>query len=758
MKRCSPASHSVGGSLPGPHFIHSACRGRRECLRAIAGVVSVVMILGVSAFAGTANIFGKVTDTATGGSLDSVIIKLSRTTAACTTNANGVFLLSGEIVNVINRNISRTGPSIRCSGANVHFTVKQRMRVSIETFNTSGKFLSKPFDRLVTPGVYRVPAGRGFASQIIYIRVKCGNDVRVFPMLGTMSRGMYQIRNDNPDAGPAPLLKDAAVASSDTLVFARNNYATKAVAIASLTSTDSLCIALWPGSATDSLGGRIYDKFWVSKCGYSQSDTALINRLKKNADFFKCSQCHGYDLLGRAGTFANHAPTTKRPNVADINLLDSAKAASLTGLFEKIKFGADSTMRRAAAADVSTYDPATNSTEGDKMPRYATLLNDKQIWNLVKFLKSEFTDPGLFLDCSVSGTYPNGVVTCSNIGKDGNTVLGDTLYNKNCKSCHGTDGKRIIIVDGIAYTAGSHVRARSNEDYHKVKYHLYGNFPNFTIQQMKDLLKTLTDTAKYPIPTKDDSTCYKSNGVTGGRMFDLFWVADTTFSQADTARFNQYADFFRCEQCHGYDLLGRAGGYANRAPAAKRPNVADVSLFATTTKVNSDIFRFIKTGADSTRRRAATADLSTYDPATNCAAGDQMPNFGAILSDQQIWDMVKFLTYETFDVKQLYDCAVTGTYPNSTVAFSNLGKNGIADTGSAYYTKNCASCHGADGKMMLVDGTFSVGSHVRAKPNVDVHIIKFGVVGKAMKNRSISSTQMKHLFKALADTIKYPNP
>ena len=82
MKRCSPASHSVGGSLPGPHFIHSACRGRRECLRAIAGVVSVVMILGVSAFAGTANIFGKVTDTATGGSLDSVIIKLSRTTAA----------------------------------------------------------------------------------------------------------------------------------------------------------------------------------------------------------------------------------------------------------------------------------------------------------------------------------------------------------------------------------------------------------------------------------------------------------------------------------------------------------------------------------------------------------------------------------------------------------------------------------------------------------------------------------------------------
>jgi mono/diheme cytochrome c family protein len=759
MKRCNISFRSIGVLVVGSSFIRPASRIRGGWLNKLFCILSVVMAMSASSFAGTVNLFGKVMDTATGVALDSVIVKLNRTTSACTSAANGVFLLTGEVVNIRSGIVPGTGSFIRCAGANVHFTVRQQARVSIEAFNTLGKLLAKPFDKVVAPGEYLVPAGIGFATQIIYVRVTCGSDVRVFRMLGAMSRGTSQIQYDGRDAKQAPHFKGATAATADTLVFMRNSYAVKKVAISSLTSTDSVTVALWPGNATDSLGGRIYDKFWVAKSGYSQTDTALINRINKYADFFRCEQCHGYDLLGRAGTYANRAPTTKRPNVANINLLDSAKSASLAKLFEKIKFGADSTMRRPAAADVSTYDPATNATEGDKMPNYAAILPDKQIWNLLKFLKSGYTDPTLLFDCSISGAYPNAVVACSNIGKNGNTVLGDTIFTKNCKSCHGVNGKQIIMVEGIAYAAGSHVRAKPAEDIHRIKYHLYGNLPNYSLQQMKDLLKTLADTAKYPNSTKDDSSCYKSNGVNGGRMFDKFWVADTTVGQAYTALFNQFADFFRCEQCHGYDLQGRAGGYANRAPAANRPNVADVNLFATaSTGINSDIFRLIKTGADSTKRRAGTANLSSYDPATNSTIGDQMPNYSAIFTDQKIWDMVKFFKYEILDVKQVYDCAVAGTYPAATIAFSNLGKNGSADTGNIYYTANCASCHGADGKLMLVDSTFSVGSHVRAKPDVDVHKIKFGVVGKAMKNRSITIAQMKNLYKALADTTKFPNP
>ncbi len=741
----------------GVHPVDSRARSRGGWLIKIAFMLSVAAAMSVSTFASTANLFGKVTDTTSATALDSVVVKVNHTAVADTTGSNGLFLLAGPVVGIINGSVPRAGSSIRCAGENVHFAVKQQTRVSIETFNTSGKLIAKPFDKLVAPGAYRVPAGRGMASQIIYVRITCGNDVSVLRMRGAMSRVKSQIKHGDQDARQAPLLKVAAATTVDTLVFTRNNYTTKKIAISSYASTDTVRVALWPACATDSLGGRLYDKFWAAKTGYSQSDTALIKRLNQYADFFRCEQCHGYDLAGRAGTFGNRAPNTKRPNVAGVNLLTTS-TEPLAELFHLIKAGDDSTKRRAATADLSTYNPTTSSTEGDKMPNYGALLSDKQIWGLVKFLKTGCTDPKQLMDCSISGTYPNAAVACSNIGKDGDTALGNTLYSAGCKGCHGADGKK-ILVEGKAFSVGAHVRLKPYQDAHTIKYHLYGNTPNYSLVQMKNLLKALADSVKYPTQTKDDSLCYSANGVNGGRLYDQFWLAETTFSQVDTARYNHSADFFRCKQCHGWDLLGRTGGYANRAPSTTRPNVVAFELFKSSTKVNSEIFRLIKTGADSTKRRAAAADLSTYDPATNSTVGDQMPKYGAIFTDKQIWDLVKFLQSEILDVKQLYDFTVTGTYPTATVAYSNLGKTGSADTGNTYYTANCLSCHGADGKKILVDGAaFSVGSHVRAKPYEDAHKIKFGVLGSAMKNRTISVQQMKNLYKALSDSTKFPNP
>ena len=134
-----------------------------------------------------------------------------------------------------------------------------------------------------------------------------------------------------------------------------------------------------------------------------------------------------------------------------------------------------------------------------------------------------------------------------------------------------------------------------------------------------------------------------------------------------------------------------------------------------------------------------------------------MPNYGAILSDKQIWDLVNFFKFQVIDMTQLYDCTVTGTYPTATVAYSNIGKTGVAASGNTYYTTNCSSCHGTDGKKILIDGA-SVGSHLRANPAEDAHEIKFGVLGTGMKNRTISITQLKDLYKALADTTAFPKP
>jgi len=385
-------------------------------------------------------------------------------------------------------------------------------------------------------------------------------------------------------------------------------------------------------------------------------------------------------------------------------------------------------------------------------------LTDKQIWDLVKFLKTGRMDEKLIYDCTVTGTYPTAVVACTNLGKDGDATAGNAIYTKNCKSCHGAGGK-YILVDGKSYSVGAHLRAKPYEDVHQIRFHLFGNIPNYTVQQMKDLYKAIADTAKFLNSTKDDSLCYVADGISGGRMYDEFWVAETTFSAADTARYNQYADFFKCTQCHGYDLLGKAGAYANRAPSAKRPNVTGFNLFTVASEPTTELFHLIKTGDDSTKRRSPTADLSTYNPASPSTStiGDQMPKYNAILTDREIWNIVRFFKYEIFDVKQLYDCTVTGTYPTATVAFSNIGKDGVAANGATYYTANCKACHGADGKTILMDGA-TVGSHVRAQPNEDFHKIKFGVLGSSMGKRTISLQQMKDLLKALSDTTAFPKP
>lgn len=262
-------------------------------------------------------------------------------------------------------------------------------------------------------------------------------------------------------------------------------------------------------------------------------------------------------------------------------------------------------------------------------------------------------------------------------------------------------------------------------------------------------------------PPIDDPNFTNANGINGGKLYDKFWATETGFNQSDAnlARYNQYADFFRCKQCHGWDLLGRGGSYINRGPRTTRPNIANLDLLQIAkTKTNTELFTLIKTGSSPSMRRTVSADLSTYDPATNRTVGDQMPNYSQILSDNQIWDLVKFLKIERIDINDLYDLAISGTYPTGTIAYSNIGKGGNAPTGDSYYTSNCVACHGADGRQIVVDGSFSVGSFLRNKPNEAQHKVKFGQLGSSMQSFNPSLQQMKDLYKALNDTTKYPRP
>jgi len=258
-------------------------------------------------------------------------------------------------------------------------------------------------------------------------------------------------------------------------------------------------------------------------------------------------------------------------------------------------------------------------------------------------------------------------------------------------------------------------------------------------------------------PGTDPVEYTNANGITGGIMYDKFWSTEANFNQSDPnlAKFNQYADFFRCKQCHGWDFLGREGSYINRAPKTTRPNIASGNLLQIAqSKTPQELFDALK---KATGRRDISFDLATYNPTSNNVEGDKMPNYSQILTDAQIWTLVKYLKTEAFDVSNLYTATYSGTYPTGSTTYSNLGKDGNAANGTTYFTQKCSSCHGTNGTTILVEN-MTVGKFTRSKPNEVWHKVKFGQLGSAMTSTTgITLQNMKDLYKALTDTLVYPN-
>jgi len=248
-----------------------------------------------------------------------------------------------------------------------------------------------------------------------------------------------------------------------------------------------------------------------------------------------------------------------------------------------------------------------------------------------------------------------------------------------------------------------------------------------------------------------------ANHSIGGIMYDKFWATEAGFDQNNTniATLKAYSDFFRCKQCHGWDGLGTAGSYNNRAPKTTRPNVSSINLYQIAqTKTYKELFDAMKLTAG---RRDISYDLSTYDPTTNNVEGDKMPNYNQLLTDAQIWDIVKFMKESIFDVSGLYNATYTGSYPTGTATYTNVGLDGNEANGNTYYTANCESCHGTDGKTITLEG-MSLGKFIRSKPYEVQHKVKYGQLGTAMVGEfDITLQQMKDLYKAAANTTKFPD-
>lgn len=265
-------------------------------------------------------------------------------------------------------------------------------------------------------------------------------------------------------------------------------------------------------------------------------------------------------------------------------------------------------------------------------------------------------------------------------------------------------------------------------------------------------------TPEDPIVVDPDKVAYDNASVEiGGKMYNEFWLSETGYDQSNPniATLDASADFFRCKACHGWDGLGSKGSYINRGPKTTRPAVSDLGLYELAqTKTSKELFDAMKA---TNGRRDISYDLSTYDPATNNTEGNKMPNYNQLLTDAQIWDIVKFMKAGMFDVSKLYDATYTGTYPNGSFSFSNVGLDGDATKGNAYYAANCEVCHGADGTTIDLGGK-TVGKFGRKKANEAQHKVKYGQLGSPMTGfPAITLSEMKDLYVALSDTTNFPD-
>jgi mono/diheme cytochrome c family protein len=520
-------------------------------------------------------------------------------------------------------------------------------------------------------------------------------------------------------------------------------------------------------------GARLYDKFYqtgtasIAGTDFTAPADATVNLsdITDYGNFYRCKQCHGWDQLANTGAYINRGPKSNRPDVSSQTLLDAINVDDILTVFDDIKHTGGAPVSASRTAD------GTNPTlGGNEMPDYGKILTDKQIWDIVKFLKTRAVDTNLLYDITTTGTYPTGSRVFSNIGKDGDAAAGDTFLTSNCATCHGADGTELNLE---GFGLGEYGRLKPYELQHQARNGHLGSIMlganSATVADIKNMLKALQDDTKYPrLPLTQeqlDQAAYDAaDGLNGARLYDKFYatggtgVAGTNFNAPVDTSINltditDFGNFYRCKQCHGWDQLGREGGYINRAPKTNRPDVADVTFVDI---INSDPIRTVFNHIKNTGGRLVDA-AKTADGTNAALGGNEMPDYGKILTDSQIWDIVKFLKERAIDTSLLYDINLTGVYPTGSRTFTNVGKDGDAAAGDTFLTDNCLSCHGADGNTLNLED-FGLGQYGRLKPYELQHQAVSGHLGSSMMGaNSATVDDIKNMLKALQDDTKYPD-
>ncbi len=430
-------------------------------------------------------------------------------------------------------------------------------------------------------------------------------------------------------------------------------------------------------------GARLYDMVLDYK-------DITDDNLRAKPDFYRCKSCHGWDLKGRKGVLIGKKSSDTYPVVADVDLIGDVRPNDgIRKIYDAI-------------ANVGGRDPHSGTYDAT-MPDYSNLLSEDDIWNLVKFIKETAHQTDDFYTLTTTGTYPNGTKAFSDIGKNGDAAAGLATYNAKCASCHGTDGSKINI-----YCKGEWLGDMFRNDPHEIQHKSVWGMPfdwahsqagctdagqmpptGITDDDIRNMMVMGQDEEAFPDyheGLSDQEKYDAADGVEGARLYDM--VLDYKNLTDDNLRANP--NFFRCKSCHGWDLKGRDGVLIDKHASDTYPVVADVDLIGDV-RPNDGIREIYD----------AIANVGGRDP--NSGTYDAtMPDYTNLLSEDDIWNLVKFIKETAHQTDDFYTLTTTGTYPDGTKAFSDIGKNGDPVAGLATYNAKCASCHGNDGSKINI--------------------------------------------------------
>jgi len=264
------------------------------------------------------------------------------------------------------------------------------------------------------------------------------------------------------------------------------------------------------------------------------------------------------------------------------------------------------------------------------------------------------------------------------------------------------------------------------------------------------------DGTDFPGPVPPEFTA--ADGIAGGATYSKWWTTEAGGSGTQPVT-TAAADFYRCKACHAWDGQGNAASYADRTGQSTlkdtRPDVSAVNLRSTAAALTFD----------------ALFDLVQHAGARDIDAADNShPNYTNELTDDQVWNLIKFMRQEWVVPDLLYDIAVTGpqmyvdynAVPAVVVApevtYSNVGALGDEANGQVLNADLCATCHGADGTLLDIGGR-SLGQFVREKPHEAWFKVKFGEPGTGMNPGLITATSdLQDLYAALANPTNFPDP